>query len=287
MAEPLHILVIGAHPADVFDQSGGTMAHHAARGDKVTCVVLTHGVRIHDDVISEAMWHKSELPPADELIKLMAERSDVKADEIRRACKILGVDDVLFFGADDAILLVKEDLIRRLASVIRKLRPHIILTHYPKEGDQFVRDHAIAGQIVLHAIQYAGRVDPGDRNPAHHVAQVFFFGIGAAPIRSTLWDSQGGYINDVFIDISDVIEKKLAALDCMQSQGYGGEYARKRIETSDGAFGATHRVGYAEGFIKLDSELHYYLPVTEDALKLSLLSDHEYMARQSFRIKVD
>lgn len=287
MAQPLHILVVGAHPADVFDQSGGTMAHHAARGDKVTCVVLTHGVRIHDDVISEAMWHKSEIPPADEMMKLMAERSDVKADEIRRACKMLGVNDVLFFGADDGILLVKEELVRRLASVIRKIRPDIILTHYPKEGDQFVRDHAIAGQIVLHAIQYAGRVDPGDRNPAHHVAQTFFFGIGAAPIRSTLWDSQGGYINDVFIDITDVIEQKLAALDCLQSQGYGGQYARKRIETSDGAFGACHRVGYAEGFIKVNSELHYYLPVTEDALKLARLSDHEYMARQSFRIKVD
>ena len=119
------------------------------------------------------------------------------------------------------------------------------------------------------------------------MAQVFFFGIGAASIRSTLWDAQGGYINDVFIDISDVIEKKLAALDCLKSQGYGGAYARKRIETSDGAFGASHRVGYAEGFIKMNSECHYCLPVTADALKLARMSDHEFMARQSFRIKVD
>ena len=26
---PLRILSIGAHPADIFDQSGGAMAHHA------------------------------------------------------------------------------------------------------------------------------------------------------------------------------------------------------------------------------------------------------------------
>ena len=45
---PLRILSIGAHPADIFDQSGGAMAHHAARGDYVACVVLTHGARIHD-----------------------------------------------------------------------------------------------------------------------------------------------------------------------------------------------------------------------------------------------
>ena len=32
MSESLRILSVGAHPADIFDQSGGTMAHHAARG---------------------------------------------------------------------------------------------------------------------------------------------------------------------------------------------------------------------------------------------------------------
>ena len=32
MTEPLRIVSIGAHPADIFDQSGGTMAHHTSRG---------------------------------------------------------------------------------------------------------------------------------------------------------------------------------------------------------------------------------------------------------------
>ena len=72
MTGPLRILVVGAHPADIFDQSGGTMAYHVSRGDFVACVVLTHGARIHDDVISEAMWHEKEFPGADELLKLMS-----------------------------------------------------------------------------------------------------------------------------------------------------------------------------------------------------------------------
>jgi LmbE family N-acetylglucosaminyl deacetylase len=176
--------------------------------------------------------------------------------------------------------------VRRLARVLRQIRPHVILTHYFREGDGFVRDHAIAGQIVLHAIQYAGRVDPGDRNPPMHVCQVFFFGTGAATVRNGLWDAQGGYTNDVFVEIDDVIEKKLAALDCLVSQGYGGAYARKRIETSDGAFGAAVRHGYAEGFIKMNAECHTYLPVTEDALELAAMSDREYMQRQTFRLAV-
>ena len=50
MADRLRILSIGAHPADIFDQSGGTMVHHVERGDHVGCAVLTHGARVHDAV---------------------------------------------------------------------------------------------------------------------------------------------------------------------------------------------------------------------------------------------
>ena len=66
---PLRILSIGAHPADIFDQSGGAMAHHAARGDYVACVVLTHGARVHDQVISDSMFHREQVPTGDELLK--------------------------------------------------------------------------------------------------------------------------------------------------------------------------------------------------------------------------
>lgn len=283
---PLRILSIGAHPADIFDQSGGAMAHHVGRGDWVGCVVLTHGARIHDKVISDEMSHRSEVPAGDELAALMAERADVKSEEVRAACRILGVEEVVFFGADDAVLLVTDEAVRRLARVLRQLRPDVILTHYPKEGDGLTNPHAIAGQITLHAIHLAASVDPGDRNPPHRIAQVFFFGTGAAGIRGSLWSSTGGYYNDVIIDITDVVDKKLAALDCLVSQGYGGAYARKRIETSDGAFGRAGGAAYGEGFIKMNPETHYFLPVTETALAAARESDHERMARYSYRIAV-
>lgn len=287
MAEPLRLLSIGAHPADIFDQSGGTMAHHVQRGDYVACVVLTHGARVHDAVISDEMFHREEIPEGSELVELMKERSDVKAEEVRRACKILGVEDVYFFGADDAVLLVTEETVKRLARWLRVVRPDIVLTHFPKEGHAFTNPHAIAGQIAMYAIQLAGSVDPGDRNPPHKVAQVFFFGTGAAALPKNVWEAEGGYYNDVFIDITDVVDKKLAALDALVSQGYGGAYARKRIETSDGAFGNAARCAYAEGFISLHAEVHYYLPVTEHALQLARLSDHEVIKQVSYRYPVE
>ncbi len=284
MAESLRLLSIGAHPADVFDQSGGAMAHHASRGDYVGCVVLTHGARVHDKVVSNDMFHRDRVPNGAELDSLMHDRADVKAAEVRAACKILGVTDIHFFGADDAVLMVSEEVVRRLAKLLREIRPDIILTHFPKEGDGLTNPHAITGQIVMRSIALANSVDPGDRNPPHRIAQVFYFGIGAAQTPRSIWDSEGGCYNNVFIDITDVVDKKLAALDCLASQGYGGAYARKRIETSDGAFGKAGFCSYAEGFIKPDADTHHFLPVTEHALKVARCSDHEIMELYSHKL---
>lgn len=287
--EKLRILVIGAHPADIFDQSGGTMAHHVKRGDWVGALVVTHGARIHDKVISNNLFTAATIPQGDKLENMMKDRADVKTEEVFCACEILGVkrEDVHFLGEDDAVTLESKDTIRKIAQIIRKLRPNVIITHFPMENGGVECPHANTGKNVMRAIFWAGSVDPEDPNPANKVAQVFFFGGGAAWVRGGLWDSLHGYTNDVFIDITDVVELKLKAIDSMVSQAYAGAYARKRIECSDGAFGQRAGTSYAEPFIKLYAELHEYLPVTEDALKLSRMSDHEIIIRRSYKLKTD
>jgi len=95
--------------------------------------------------------------------------------------------------------------------------------------------------------------------------------------------ARGGYTNDVFIDITDVIDKKFAAMECLVSQGYAGDYNRKRIETSDGAFGMSGGCSYCEGFISLHSQTYYHLPLSEYSLKRARSSDHEIMAAYSWR----
>jgi 4-oxalomesaconate hydratase len=286
--KPLRILVIGAHPADVFDQSGGTMAHHIERGDWVGCAVVTTGVRVHDKVISDEMQRRKEIPEAEELKKTMAIRAGVKEKEVIRACAMLGVreDDVHFLGVDDAILLVNEKMIRQIASLIRKLRPDVILTHYPYEDAGMGTAHAITGQMVVHAVPLAAGVDPGDKSPPQKVAQVFFFGQGSAGARTHLWGGHGGFYNDIFVDITDVAAKKVACLDAMESQGYGGAYARKRIEATDGGFGRKMGIAYAEGFISLFSTTHYYLPVSDIDLARVKAPDHESIRRRSYRVDV-
>lgn len=199
----LRLLVIGAHPADVFDQSGGTMAHHLQRGDWVGCAVMTTGVRIHDKVVANEFKERKDVPETEELEKLMAERAQVKEQEVIKACSLLGgrAEDVHFLGADDAVLLVNEPMIHQLARLIRQLRPDVLITHFPFE-DGALGAHASTGQMVIHALSLAAGVDPGDKNSPHNVAQVFFFGIGAAAVRTHLWGSQGGFYNDIFVGIT-------------------------------------------------------------------------------------
>lgn len=286
-AEPLRILSIGAHPADVFDQSGGTMAHHVKRGDWVGCVVMTTGVRVHDKVISDEMQKRKKIPDAEALQELIDSRVKVKQKEVVHACSLLGVqeNDIHFLGVSDEVMLMNEEMILRLAKIIRELRPDVILTHYPFDDAGLGSEHSTTGQMVCHAISVARGVGAGDSNPPHKVTQVFFFGQGAAHIPSGLWGMRGGNSNDVFIDITDVADKKFACLESMVSQGYAGDYAKKRIETTDGAFGSRVHVPYAEGFISLNPTTHYCLPVSKIDLRHSKASDHESIQQRSFRLK--
>ena len=86
MTRPLRLLSVGAHPADVFDQCGGTLAHHTSRGDYVGCVVLTHGARVHDKVISDSMSHREEIPDSPALLALMEALDTEHFSQMRDIC---------------------------------------------------------------------------------------------------------------------------------------------------------------------------------------------------------
>jgi len=275
--EKLRILVIGAHPADVFDNAGGTLAHHIARGDTVTALALTQGARIHDVVISEGL--RNRVLPAEELDKLIEERTRVKHGEVREACAILGVTDVRFLTYTDAVMMVTEELVEATARLIREVRPHIVITHYPYENGGIANQHAITGQISIFAIDAAGGVGRGDTHTPWRVAQVFFMATPMGLHRATILGAEPIAHPDVYIDITDVIVRKVQALDCLKSQQYDGAYARKRAEGIDGAFGRFLGVPYAEAFISYRPQLYYHLPIGPWAVERANEMEGEKRAR--------
>lgn len=277
MAEPLRLLCVGGHPADTFDCAGGTLAHHVRQGDQVTVVALTQGTRIHDVVIGERLRSGDEVPDPEALKQLMEERAKVKEAEVIRACGFLGITDVRFFRYDDEVLTVREELIVRMARLIREVRPDVVVTHDPHELGVYGVHHAATSQLVLEAISAAGSVGVGDPHRPHRVAQVYFT-VTALQYPLNVLSSRTGWFPDLLVDITDVVEDKVRALDTLRSQQYGGDYARKRTEINDGAMGVIAGSAYAEGFITYLPELAHTFPVSEGRLRLARQSEAEWHA---------
>ena len=66
---------------------------------------------------------------------------------------------------------------------------------------------------------------------------------------------------DVIVDVTDVVELKVKALDQIRSQGYRGAYARKRTETIEGRLGGMMRIAYGESFVRQRAEVYAALPI--------------------------
>ncbi|NJD02388.1 MAG: hypothetical protein FIA99_07300, partial [Ruminiclostridium sp.] len=230
----------------------------------ITTLALTHGLRIHDAVISEEMRFQKEKPDPERLEKIIQERTKVKNAEVIEACGILGIQDVRFLHYDDSILLVTNELISAVARIIRSIRPDIVITHYPLENAGVESHHGTAGKIVLNAIQYAGAVDFQDSNPSHRVPQVFFMAPQEATFKPTSISGSTNVFCDYYVDITDVAEQKVKALDAMKSQQYGGNYARKSIEIWNGKDGLYMAVAYAEGFVRYYPEIGEFLFVSQE-----------------------
>jgi LmbE family N-acetylglucosaminyl deacetylase len=54
--------------------------------------------------------------------------------------------------ADDLCIFYEERLLRRLAAVVRRVRPRIVLTHSP---DDYMEDHMNTARLAAHASQKA------------------------------------------------------------------------------------------------------------------------------------
>ena len=275
---PIRLLCVGGHPADAFDSAGGTLAHHVERGDHVSVMALTQGTRIHDVVISDTLRLRDRMPAPDELADLMAERAQVKEDEVRRACAFLGISDVHFFRYDDSSVTITAELIDRMARFLRENRPDVVVTHHPHELGGFGIHHAVTAQLVLEGMSAARAVGADDPNPPHQVAQVFFT-LAALQFPVVKLANLVGWAPDVVVDITDVAERKVRALDALRSQQYGGDYARKTVEQGDGSMGRNVGVAYGEGFIAYRPTVATHLPVDEVMLDRAAESEAEAHVR--------
>ena len=254
--KPLTILHTAAHPADSFDMAGGTLAHHIERGDHVTVVAFTHGARSHALTMLEAHRHGGQAASVEEAI-------GEKEAEVVRACGILGITDVRFLQLDDDLLMVKEEHIRAMARIIREVRPDVLITHSPYEMGGIPVAHRACCEISLLARSMAHGLMRDDPSPPHTIGEVFFVWQHG---ETTSLDYAVPRFPEILIHVTDVIEKKVRAMDCLTSQYYPGGLARKCMESMNG-HGVQLCVPYSEAFFRYYPEVHRHLPVCEHNLR--------------------
>ncbi|MEI2717670.1 MAG: PIG-L deacetylase family protein [Candidatus Nanopelagicales bacterium] len=194
---PGRVLAIAAHPDDIDFGLGGTIAHLTAGGSEVVYCVVTDG---------DAGGFDPEVP--------RSEIPAIRRAEQRAAAEVLGAADVMFLGYRDGELTVSHGLRRDIARVIRKVRPDVAVVQSPVRNiDRMYAshpDHIAAGEAGMQAIY------PDARNPFAHPTLLQDEGLEEWAVPQT-WIV--GYPEPTwFRDITDVLDRKVAALRAHESQ---------------------------------------------------------------------
>jgi len=273
--ESVRVLLIGAHPADCLEKAGGTLAHHAQRGDRVTVLIVTLGAWSHHwRLMDENDEHNVEERQAQ-----VARAMQAKLEEARHGLGILGIDDVRTLGLDDSKEVLTQETVDRIAEVILEVKPDVVITEHPYDLGGF-NQHATVGGATIYACKRARSLPQPGSDIRHHVASIYFMSpigrLGHAMGRGSSFIAQV----DVYIDITDVIEKKVRALDCLGSQYMHGDYARKMVETHSGAAGFAACVPYAESFQRYSPWVSCTLPISDFELRRARQTHEELVGRR-------
>jgi bacillithiol biosynthesis deacetylase BshB1 len=221
MPTGVDLLAIFPHPDDAELGCGGTLAKTAAAGHRVGIVDLARGE--------------------------MASRGTVelRAEEAQRAAKVLGVSVRENVGLPDAGLRNDPETREKLALVIRRLTPKVIIAP-ALEGRH--PDHRVAAQLVRDACFIAGLAKVAPQVPKHRPLKIIH-----------CLTHRQDFVRPTFIvDISAELTLKLDAIRCYQSQFEGltqagevypnGEPLEAIIQHHAAYYGSLIRRQYGEPF---------------------------------------
>ena len=208
------LLAFGAHPDDVEFGCGGVIALEARAGRRAHLVICSRG---------EAGTNGT---PAQ------------RVREAKKAAALLGAT-VEFIELDgDAHLEIRAAHAIRLAGILRRVRPGIVLA--PSVVENQHPDHAKLGQLVRDAARLAryGGLKELRRSPAHAIGELFFYAVTP--------EAEPRDISPVLVDISapGVVAAWTAAMAAHASQMATRNYVELQV-TRARLLGARAGVGHA------------------------------------------
>ncbi len=201
------MLVIGAHAADFVWRAGGALAVTAENGGRAGVVALSYGERGE----SGELW-KEEGQTVEHV-------KEVRAGEAERAAAALGAEfDCLDLG--DYPLEIDGDALRLISDRIREFAPDVLITH--TDTDPFNPDHPVAFAAVTRARSLAAGAGVQSAFGTVRPPELFLF----EPHQPELCN----FMPTTFLDITAVMERKLAAMAEMKAQSYLQSYYAERAD---------------------------------------------------------
>lgn len=220
-------LIISAHSADFVWRAGGAIALYAQKGWNVHVLCLSYGERGE----SAKMWREPGMT--------LEQVKSGRRDEAQRAADILGAS-ISFMDCGDYPLRVDDAALMRIVDVYRDLRPEFVLTHSFKDPYNF--DHPLANHLALEARIIA---QAHGHNPEQGV-------LGAPPVFlfEPHQPEQCEWKPELFLDISAVWDRKVAAFEVMAAQEHLWDYYT-RVALQRGVQAARNsgrKMKYAEAY---------------------------------------
>ncbi len=194
---PERALVVVAHPDDCDFGSAGTVATWAAKGAQVSYCIVTDGAAGSSD------------PDVD-----LSNLAETRQQEQRAAAAAVGVHDVTFLGYPDGRLTPSLEVRRDIAREIRRARPDVVVSQSPQRWFDRIRashpDHLAAGEATLCAVY------PDARNP--YAFPELLSDERLEPFEVPEVWLMASPVPNRYVDISQHVEDKIAALLCHRSQ---------------------------------------------------------------------
>jgi LmbE family N-acetylglucosaminyl deacetylase len=221
---PERVLAVYAHPDDPEVSCAGTLARWARAGSEVHLVIATRGEKGSSD------------PGADP--EVVAAKRAAEADA---AATVMGLASHELLGYADGEMVNSVELRGQLVERIRRLRPDVVMGPDPTAvffGSSYVNhhDHREMGFALLDACAPASSSPLyfPDAGPAHHVGSIYL---------------SGTLEPDTWVEITDTLEVKVAALLCHRSQvgadaDLAAEVVRRRAESAGGQGGMPYAESY-------------------------------------------
>ncbi len=207
------VLVVSPHPDDESIGLGGSLYLHCQNEDPTKVVFLTDGAQ--GDFRNEYA--------TDEYVEL-------RAQEAKSACSVLGIDDLDFWGLPDSKLQADEHTVNRLVELLQQYAPTLIYAPSPLEWHP---DHKAAAEILWQALNKSKNLH----------ALVAFYEI-YHPLRV-----------NVLIDISSAVSAKTAACNTYVSQLKNAPHTEIAIGMNRyRSLSVCNQAEYVEGFYVMRSE---------------------------------